>query len=55
LWSRRDGIVAPAGARGQAGECDAERELDCTHMGFAVSAKAYPRIVAAMRDFRIGQ
>jgi pimeloyl-ACP methyl ester carboxylesterase len=55
LWSRRDGIVAPAGARGQAGECDAERELDCTHMGFAVSAKAYPRIVAAIREFRIGQ
>lgn len=51
LWSRRDGIVSPAGARGRAGECDAERELDCTHMGFAVSARAYPKIIAAVREF----
>jgi hypothetical protein len=51
LWSRRDGIVAPAGARGQAGECDAECELDCTHMGFAVSARAYPKIISAVGDF----
>ena len=51
LWSRRDGIVAVASARGAVGECDAERELACTHMGFAVSASAYPRIVAAIGDF----
>jgi len=51
LWSRRDGIVAVASARGAAGECDAERELACTHMGFAVSASAYPRIVAEIREF----
>jgi fermentation-respiration switch protein FrsA (DUF1100 family) len=51
LWSRRDGIVSPAGARGRDGECDAERELDCTHMGFAVSARAYPKIIDAVRKF----
>lgn len=51
LWSRRDGIVAPAGARGDPGQRDAEVELDCSHMGFAVSAKAYPRIVEAIRGF----
>lgn len=51
LWSRRDGIVAPAGARGRPGERDVQRELDCTHMGFAVSAKAYPKIIAAVREF----
>jgi hypothetical protein len=51
LWSRKDGIVAPAGARGQPGERDAERELDCSHMGFAVSAAAYPKIIEAVRSF----
>ncbi len=52
IWSRRDGIVSPAGARGTRGERDAELELDCSHMGFAVSSKAYPKIVEAIRGFR---
>ncbi len=51
LWSRRDGIVAVCAARGEAGESDRQLELDCSHMGFAVSGKAYPRIVAAVRGF----
>jgi pimeloyl-ACP methyl ester carboxylesterase len=51
IWSRRDGIVSPAGARGEPHHRDAELELDCSHMGFAVSGKVYPRIVAAIRDF----
>ena len=51
LWSRRDGIVAPAGARGREGERDAHVELDCSHMGFAVGAKAFAKIVAAVRGF----
>jgi pimeloyl-ACP methyl ester carboxylesterase len=51
IWSRRDGIVAPAGARGTPAQRDAQLELDCSHMGFAVSGKAYPQIVAAIRDF----
>lgn len=49
LWSRRDGIVAPACARGGEGERDEHRELDCSHMGFAVSARAWPAIAAALR------
>ena len=51
LWSRRDGIVAVHSARGAAGERDSERELDCSHMGFAVSGAAYPKIVEAIRSF----
>ena len=51
IWSRRDGIVAPACARGLPGESDRQLEFDCGHMAFAVSSRAYPRIVAAIRDF----
>jgi pimeloyl-ACP methyl ester carboxylesterase len=51
LWSRADGIVSPAGARGKPGERDAELELDCSHMGFAVSGRAFPKIVEAVRSF----
>jgi pimeloyl-ACP methyl ester carboxylesterase len=51
LWSRRDGIVAVCAARGRPGESDRQVELDCSHMGFAVSGKAYPKIVAAIRSF----
>jgi pimeloyl-ACP methyl ester carboxylesterase len=51
IWSRRDGIVAVACARGAPGERDHEVELDCTHMGFGVSGGAYPAIVKAIREF----
>ena len=51
IWSRRDGIVSVAGARGAPGERDSELEAECSHMGFAVSGKAYPGIVEAIRDF----
>ncbi|MGZ8310620.1 MAG: esterase/lipase family protein [Allosphingosinicella sp.] len=51
IWSRHDGIVAVAAARGEAGERDHHVELDCGHMGFAVSARAYPRIIEAIRTF----
>lgn len=51
IWSRRDGIVAPACARGEEGESDRRVELDCGHMGFAVSGAAFPRVIAAIRDF----
>lgn len=51
IWSRRDGIVSVACARGAPGEHDAELELDCSHMGFAVSSRAWPRIVEAIRGF----
>lgn len=51
IWSRRDGIIAPACARGCEGQADREVEIDCSHMGFAVSKRAYPKIAAAIRDF----
>ena len=51
LWSRRDGIVAVCAARGEPGEADRDQEIDCSHMGFAVSARAYPQVVEAVRGF----
>jgi pimeloyl-ACP methyl ester carboxylesterase len=51
IWSRRDGFLAVCAARGKPGERDSELELDCTHMGFALSGRAYPRIVEAVRNF----
>ena len=51
LWSRRDGIVSIASARGLPHESDRQVELDCSHMGFAVSGRAYPQIIAALRSF----
>jgi hypothetical protein len=51
IWSRRDGIVAAEGARGRPEERDAELEIDCSHMGFGVSGKAFPRIVEAVKRF----
>jgi pimeloyl-ACP methyl ester carboxylesterase len=51
LWSRKDGIVSPAGARGHPAERDAEGELDCSHMGFAVSRGGIRAVVEAVRSF----
>jgi hypothetical protein len=51
LWSRRDGIVSIACARGQGHESDAQVEMHCSHMGFAVSGRAFPKIVEAIRAF----
>ncbi|AUW57230.1 alpha/beta hydrolase [Sphingobium sp. SCG-1] len=39
-WSARDGVVAPACARGQDGERDMALEFDCTHMAFIADPKA---------------
>ena len=51
LWSKRDGIVSIRSARGLAGESDRQVEAHCSHMGFGVSGRAYPEIIAALRDF----
>ena len=51
IWSRRDGVVAPACACGTEAESDRQIEIDCSHMGFGVSGKAYPKIIAALNDF----
>lgn len=55
LWSRRDGIVAAAAARGQPGERDSEAELGCSHMGFAVSGSGIAEVVEAVRSFAPGR
>jgi pimeloyl-ACP methyl ester carboxylesterase len=51
IWSGRDGIVAAASACGGPDESDRQVELDCSHMGFGVSGRAYPRIIEAIRAF----
>ena len=51
FWSRLDGIVAPAAARGAAGEVDKAIELDCRHAGFAVDREAMSVIVREIRRF----
>ena len=51
LWSRKDGIVSVRSARGLPGESDRQVEIACSHMGFGVSGRAYPQIIAAIRDF----
>ena len=51
LWSRRDGMVAPACARGEGHESDHQVELDCSHMGFATSPRAFRAIAEAIKAF----
>jgi pimeloyl-ACP methyl ester carboxylesterase len=51
LWSRRDGMVAPACARGTGQESDRQVELDCSHMGFATSPRAFRAIAEAIKAF----
>ena len=51
LWSRRDGIVSIACARGLPHESDRQIEVNSSHMGFGVSGSAYPQIIAALRSF----
>lgn len=51
LWSRKDGIVSVRSTRGLPGESDRQVEIDCSHMGFAVSARAVPQVIAAIQAF----
>jgi predicted alpha/beta hydrolase family esterase len=51
LWSRKDGIVAPAAARGLAHEVDKAVEIDTHHMGFAVWRPALSAVVREIRIF----
>lgn len=45
LWSARDGIVAPAAARGQPGERDEAVELACRHMAFPSDGEAIAEVL----------
>ncbi len=49
MWSRRDGIIAAASARGLAHERDEAVEIDCTHIGFATDRAAIAQVVALLR------
>jgi pimeloyl-ACP methyl ester carboxylesterase len=51
LWSRKDGIVAPAAARGLAHEVDKAVEVDTGHMGFALYRPALSQVVREIRHF----
>jgi pimeloyl-ACP methyl ester carboxylesterase len=51
IWSRADGIVAPAAARGREGECDKTVELKCTHMAFGVSRRTANEVVREIDTF----
>ncbi|HVF95649.1 MAG TPA: alpha/beta fold hydrolase [Sphingomonas sp.] len=51
IWSRADGIVAPAAARGREGECDRTVELKCTHMAFGVSRNTAKQVVREIHSF----
>ena len=51
IWSRRDGIVAPAAARGLVEESDRTVELKCTHMAFGVSRRTAGEVVREIHSF----
>jgi pimeloyl-ACP methyl ester carboxylesterase len=48
LWSRNDGVVAPASARGLPHERDAEVEVPFRHFAMASSRPAIERIIAEL-------
>jgi pimeloyl-ACP methyl ester carboxylesterase len=50
LWSRRDGMVAPASARGEEHESDERVELKCGHMAFATNGRVIREIVRIVRE-----
>ena len=51
FWSRKDGVVAPAAARGAAGEVDASIEVEARHTGFVVNRPVMSRIVREIEAF----
>ncbi len=48
LWSRRDGVVAAASARGLPGERDEAIEVDCTHLAFACAPEAVAAVLSVL-------
>ena len=51
FWSRADGIVAPAAARGLAAESDRAVEMSCSHMAFGVSRRTARAVVREIDSF----
>lgn len=48
LWSRRDGVISPASARGRAGERDHAVEVGCGHLELTSSSAALEAIFDAL-------
>ena len=48
FWSRRDGMVAPACARGAEDQSDERIEINSSHMGFATDGYAIRQVVRAI-------
>ena len=51
IWSRMDGVIAVASARGNADESDKAVEFDCGHMAFGVSRSVADRVAEELRRF----
>ncbi|QDP19661.1 alpha/beta hydrolase [Sphingomonas xanthus] len=51
FWSRADGIVAPAAARGLEAESDRSVEMHCSHMAFGVSRATARQVVREIDSF----
>lgn len=51
IWSRKDGLIAPAAARGEPHESDKEVEFNCTHMAFGVSRRTARQVVREIDTF----
>ncbi|HJP67436.1 MAG TPA: alpha/beta hydrolase [Sphingomicrobium sp.] len=51
FWSRRDGIVAPAAARGLDGEVDRSVEIDTYHVGAVLWRPVIMKIVTEIESF----
>lgn len=49
LWSRQDGVVAAACARGRHGESDRAVEVDSTHLGLVSAPRALTATLEALR------
>jgi hypothetical protein len=55
IWSRADGIVAPAAARGAPAESDKSVEFRCSHMAFGVSRHIVRQAVREIGAFLVEQ
>ena len=51
IWSRADGIIAPAAARGESHESDRAVELKCNHMAFGVSRRTARAVMREIDSF----
>lgn len=49
IWSRRDGVVAAACARGEADESDRRIEVGCGHIEYTFLPEAHAAVIDALR------